>query len=101
MQTTISLPENVAKEVEEQVKKGRFRTQSAFVTPAVKTLLSLQKGDVTWETLASPFRAYAKKKKLTEKDIFQSVMNGRRAKTSKNSYANCTSAGLVNPTRTP
>ncbi len=85
MQTTISLPKNLAQEVEKQVKLGTFRTPSAFVTSAVKTFLSLQKGEVTWETLASPFRAYAKRRKLTEKDILQAVMKGRRAKTSKNS----------------
>ena len=85
MQTTISLPRNLAQEVEKQVKKGTFRTPSEFVSSAVKTLLSLQKGELTWETLASPFRTYAKQKKLTEKDVLQAVMKGRRAKTSKNS----------------
>jgi len=83
MQTTISLPRNLAQEVEKQVKKGTFRTPSEFVSSAVKTLLSLQKGEFTWETLASPFRA--KQIKLTEKDILQVVMKSRRAKTSKNS----------------
>lgn len=85
MQTTISLPRNLAQEVEKQVKKGMFKTPSEFVSSAVKTLLSFQKGELTWETLASPFRSYAKQKKLTEKDILQTVMKGRRAKTSKNS----------------
>lgn len=85
MQTTISLPKSLAEEVEKQVKKGPFRTPSEFVASAVKTFLSLQKGEVTWETLASPFRSYAKRRKLTEKDILQAVMRGRRAKASKNS----------------
>lgn len=85
MQTTISLPRNLAQEVEKQVKKGTFRTPSEFINAAVKTLLSLQEGELTWETLASPFRTYAKQRKLTEMDILQAVMKGRRAKTSKNS----------------
>lgn len=85
MQTTISLPKDLAQEVEMQVKKGTFRTPSEFVASAVKTFVSLQKGEATWETLASPFRVYAKRKKLTEKDILKTVMNGRHANSSKNS----------------
>lgn len=85
MQTTISLPRNLAQEVEIQVKKGDFKSPSDFVNSAVKTFLSLQQGQATWETLAAPFRFYAKQKKLTEKDILQIVAKGRRAKTSKNS----------------
>ncbi|KKQ35012.1 MAG: hypothetical protein US51_C0019G0005 [Microgenomates group bacterium GW2011_GWA2_37_6] len=85
MQTTISLPKNLAQEVENQVKKGPFRTPSDFVNSAVKIFLSLQQGQATWEILAAPFRFYAKQKKLTEKDILQTVMKGRRAKSSKNS----------------
>ncbi|MEK9176596.1 MAG: ribbon-helix-helix domain-containing protein [Patescibacteria group bacterium] len=85
MQTTISLPNNLAKEVDIQVKKGDFKTPSDFVNSAVKIFLSLQRGQATWETLAAPFRFYAKQKKLTEKDILQAVMKGRRAKPSKNS----------------
>lgn len=85
MQTTILLPKNLAQEVEKQVKKGTFKSSSEFVSSAVKTLLSFQKGKLTWETLASPFRFYAKEKKLTEKDILRAVMKGRRAKTSENS----------------
>ncbi|KKP80977.1 MAG: hypothetical protein UR81_C0010G0005 [Candidatus Levybacteria bacterium GW2011_GWB1_35_5] len=85
MQTTISLPTNLAQEVENQVKNGSFRTPSDFVSSAVKTFISLQRGEATWETLAAPFRSYAKQKKLTERDILQAVTKGRRAKSSKNS----------------
>ncbi len=85
MQTTISLSKNLAQEVENQVRNSSFRTPSEFVNSAVKTFISLQKGEVSWETLAAPFRFYTKQKKLTEKDILQTVMKGRRAKPSKNS----------------
>lgn len=85
MQTTISLPKNLAQEVEKQVKKGTFKTPSEFVRAAVKTLLSLQRGNLTWETLAAPFRAYARQRKLTEKDILSAVVKSRREKSSKNS----------------
>jgi Arc/MetJ-type ribon-helix-helix transcriptional regulator len=85
MQTTISLPKNLAQEVENQVKNGPFRTPSDFVSSAVKTFISLQRGDIKWETFAVPFRAYAKQKKLTERDILQAVTKGRSAKSSKNS----------------
>ena len=85
MQTTISLPKSLEQEVENQVKKGPFRTPSDFVNSAVKTFISLQRGEATWETFAAPFRAYAKQKKLTERNILQVVAKGRSAKTSKNS----------------
>ena len=85
MQTTISLPKNLAQEVEKQVKRGTFKTSSDFVRSAVKTLISLQRGELTWETLAAPYRAFAKQRKLTEEDILRAVAKGRRAKISKNS----------------
>ena len=85
MQTTISLPKNLTQEIEEQVKKGTFKTPSEFVSSAVKTLLSIQRGEITWGTLAVPFRAYAKRRKLTEKDILKAVTKGRREKSSQNS----------------
>lgn len=83
MQTTISLPKSIAQEVDKQVKKGLFKTPAALVTSAVKNFLSVQKEDVTWEMLAAPFRAYAQKKNLTEKDILSAVEKGRRAKTNR------------------
>ena len=60
--TTVSIPKNLAQEVEDQVE-----------------------GEVSWEILAAPFRVYAKQKKLTEQDILRIVEKGRHVKSSKNS----------------
>ncbi len=40
---------------------------------------------INWETLASPFREYAKQKDLTEKDILKAVEEGRSEQASKSS----------------
>lgn len=83
--TTISFPKNLAQEVERQVAQGRFTSRSEFIRSAVKTYLLFQKGELSWEILASPFRAYAKQKKLTEEDIARIVEKGRHAKTYQDS----------------
>lgn len=82
--TTFSLPQNLAQEVNEQLKKGKFSSPSAFIRSAVQTYLQLQTGKLSWEILATPFRIYAKQKKMTETDILRIVAKGRRVKTSKN-----------------
>lgn len=81
--TTISLPKNLAEEVEKQIEAGRFTSRSEFIRSAVRTYLLFQKGELSWEVLAAPFRAYAKQKKLTERDVLEIVEKGRRGKSSK------------------
>lgn len=83
--TTISFPKNLVQEVEKQIAQGRFTSRSEFIRSAVKTYLLFQKGELSWEILAGPFRAYAKQKKLTEEDILRIVEKGRHVKTSQNS----------------
>ncbi|MBI2594029.1 ribbon-helix-helix protein, CopG family [Candidatus Daviesbacteria bacterium] len=80
---TVSLPRDLEKEVEKQVKQGRFGSKSEFMRFAVETYLSLQKGELSWDILATPFRAYAKEKKLSETDILKAVEKGRHGKSSK------------------
>ncbi len=75
--TTISLPKNLAQEVEKQIEEGKFTSRSEFIRSAVKAYILLQKGQLSWEILATPFRAYARKKKLTEKDLLKAVEKGR------------------------
>lgn len=82
--TTISLPRNLVQEVEKQVDKGKFSSRSEFIRSAVRAYLLLQKGELSWEILSTPFRAYARKNNLTEKDIVSAVEKGRsRVATSK------------------
>lgn len=83
--TTISLPENLSKEMDRKIKEGQFSSRSEFIRSAVRTYLTFQKGELSWEVLAAPFRAYAKQKGLKEKDILDVIEEGRRDKTSKNS----------------
>ena len=83
--TTISLPKSLAQEMEKQIEGGKFTSRSKFIQSAVRTYLLFQKGQVSWEVLAAPFRAYAKQRKLTEKDVLEVVEEGRSDKTSKNS----------------
>lgn len=83
--TTILIPKNLAQEVDKQVNQGRFISSSDFIRSAIKTYLLFQKGELSWEILAAPFRAYARQKKLTEKDIVRIVEKGRHVKTTKNS----------------
>lgn len=83
--TTISLPKNLAQEMEKQIEGGKFTSRSEFIRSAIRTYLTFQKGELSWEVLAAPFRAYAKQKGLKEKDILDEVEEGRRDKTSKNS----------------
>lgn len=75
--TTISLPKNLAKEMEEQIDEGKFTSRSEFIRSAVRTYLLFQKGELSWEILAAPFRSFAKKSKLTEEDILEAVERGR------------------------
>ena len=81
--TTIVLPKDLAREVEEQVEKGKFSSRSAFIRLAIETYLRFQKGKLSWEILATPFRAFAKAKGLTENDVLKAVEKGRRGKASK------------------
>lgn len=83
--TTISLPESLSKEMDRKIKEGQFSSRSEFIRSAVRTYLTFEKGELSWEVLAVPFRAYAKQKELKEKDILDIVEKGRRDKTSKNS----------------
>ena len=82
--TTISFPKILAKEMEKQIEKGKFTSRSEFIRSAVRTYLLFQKGELSWEILAAPFRSFAKQRKLTEEDILEAVEKGRsRGKRSK------------------
>ena len=84
--TTISLPENLATEMEKQIGKGKFASKSEFIRSAVRTYLLFQEGKLSWEILAAPFRSFAKKNRLAERNILEAVEKGRsRGKKSKNS----------------
>lgn len=84
--TTISIPKNMAQEMEKQIEEGKFTSRSEFIRSAVRTYLLFQKGDLSWEVLAAPFRSFAKQKKLSENDILRAVERGRRSeKNSKGS----------------
>lgn len=84
--TTISLPKKLAKEMEKQIDEGKYTSKSEFVRSAVRTYLLFQEGKLSWEILASPFRTFAKKTKLSEGDILEAVEKGRkRGKSSKSS----------------
>lgn len=84
--TTISLPKNLAREMEKQINEGKFTSRSEFIRSAVRTYLLFQEGKLSWEILAAPFRSFAKKSKLNEKDILETVERGRsRGKNSKSS----------------
>ncbi len=76
--TTISLPKNLAQEVEKQIELGNFTSRSEFIRSAVRTYLLVQKNQVSWEALAAPFRSYAKQKGLVEEDLLQAVEKGRK-----------------------
>ena len=80
---TISLPKNLAWEMEKQIEQGKFTSRSEFVRSAVRTYLLFQKGELSWEILAAPFRSFAKKKKMTEEDILEAVERGRSGKNKK------------------
>lgn len=75
--TTISLPKNLAAEMEKQVSEGKYSSRSEFIRSAVRTYLLFEKGKLSWEILAAPFRSFAKKSKLSEKDILEAVGRGR------------------------
>lgn len=84
--TTISLPKNLAEEMEEQISKGNFTSRSEFIRSAVRNYLLFQKGELSWEMLATPFRSYAKKSGLSEADLLAAVDRGRKhGKRSKSS----------------
>lgn len=76
--TTISLPKNLASEIEKQIDEGKYTSRSEFIRSAVRTYLLFQKGELSWEILASPFRSFAKKSNLKEKDILASVERSRK-----------------------
>ena len=81
--TTISLPENLSKEMDRKIKEGQFSSRSEFIRSAVRTYLLFQKGELSWEVLAAPFRAYAKQKKLMKDDILEAVEKDRHVKSPK------------------
>lgn len=81
--TTISFPKNLAMEMEEQIESGKFTSRSEFIRSAVRTYLLFQKGELSWEILASPFRTFAKQSKMTEEDILEIVERGRSGKNKK------------------
>ena len=81
--TTISLPNKLAIEMEKQIDEGRFASRSEFIRSAVRTYLLFQKGELSWEILAAPFRSYAKEKNLTEKDVLEAVERGRSGSNTK------------------
>lgn len=84
--TTISLPKNLAQEMEKQLAEGKFSSRSEFIRSAVRTYLLFEKGRLSWEILAAPFRFYAKEKGLTQEDIVEAVERGRSGtKTPKSS----------------
>lgn len=82
--TTISLPKNLANEVEKEIKEGKFTSRSEFFRSAIRIFLNLQKGDISWEILAAPFRSFAKTEGITEEDILK-IMEKSRGKHSKGS----------------
>lgn len=83
--TTISLPKSLAQEMEKQIDEGKFTSRSEFIRSAVRTYLLFQKGQLSWEVLATPFRSYAKQQGLKEEDILKVVERGRgeKSKSSK------------------
>jgi len=81
--TTISFPKNLALEVEKQINEGKFTSRSEFIRSAVRTYLLFQKGELSWEILATPFRTFAKQTKMTEEDILEVVERGRIGKNKK------------------
>lgn len=83
--TTISLPESLSREMDKEIKVGQFSSRSEFIRSAVRTYLTLQKGELSWEILATPFRVYAKQKGLTEQEVLAEVEEGRHGKASKSS----------------
>lgn len=83
--TTISFPKNLALEMEKQIDEGKFTSRSEFIRSAVRTYLLFQKGELSWEILAAPFRAFAKQTKMTEKDVLEAVERDRSGKIKKSS----------------
>lgn len=79
----ISLPKSLEKEVEKQVKEGKFASRSEFFRAAVKTYLNIQTGEVSWDILAAPYRTYARDKKLTQAKVLRVIEEGRHAKSPK------------------
>ena len=75
--TTISLPKNLSAEIEKQVAEGKYSSRSEFIRSAVRTYLLFEKGKLSWEILAAPFRSYAKEKGLTEEDVLEAMERGR------------------------
>lgn len=75
--TTISFPKNLAQEMEKQINEGKYTSRSEFIRSAIRTYLLFQKGELSWEVLATPFRSFAKKNKLSERDILEAVEKGR------------------------
>lgn len=82
--TTISLPKSLATEVDKQIVEGKFTSRSEFFRAAVRVYLLSLTGELSWDTLSTPFRIYAKQKGLKEADILKVVEEGRHGKGSKN-----------------
>lgn len=76
--TTISLPKSLAEEMEKQISRGSFTSRSEFIRSAVRNYLLLQKGELSWEILAAPFRSQAKKSNFSEADLLKAVERGRK-----------------------
>ena len=77
--TTISIPKNMAQEMDKQVDAGKFTSRSEFIRSAVRSYFLFQKGELSWEVLATPFRFFAKQKNLTENEILKAVERGRKS----------------------
>lgn len=81
--TTVSLPKNLAKEIEKELKKGNFASRSEFFRAAVKTYLRLLKGDLSWEIISIFFKTYAKEKALTPQAVLREATNSQSFKKKK------------------
>lgn len=79
----ISLPKSLEKEVEKQVKEGKFASRSEFFRTAVKTYFNIQSGEISWDILAAPFKTYAREKKLTPARVLQVIEEDRHARSPK------------------
>ena len=78
----IVLPKELVQKIDATAKK-EYKNRSEFIREAVRKYLLMQEGNFSWDILAEPFRAYAKERKLTEKDILTAVEEGRNGKKTK------------------
>jgi len=72
---SVSLPENLLKQAEEQAEKEN-RTKSELVREALRQYLKLRR----WEELDEIGEEIARKRSLTEEKIAEVVMEGRYGK---------------------